>query len=63
MRKVKHSKNTDDWYRKRAKELFQEDGRIEVDEDAVVSSNKDGDEGAYVQAWIWVSDDDRDDGF
>jgi hypothetical protein len=30
------------------------DGEIEVDDDAVVSIGGDG--GAYVQAWLWVSD-------
>jgi hypothetical protein len=30
------------------------DGEIEIDEDAVVSIGDDS--GAYVQAWLWVSD-------
>jgi hypothetical protein len=40
------------WFRARAKELYHEDGEIEVDDKAPVST---GDEdGAYVQAWVWV---------
>ena len=40
-------------YRKVAKEMYQVDGEVEVDDDAVVSE---GDEnGAYVEAWAWVN--------
>jgi hypothetical protein len=42
--------------RRRSEELtryeeYAKDGEIEVDEDAVVSES---DDGAYVQAWVWV---------
>lgn len=40
-------------YQKGAEGLAR-DGEIEVDDDAVVSMGDDG--GAYVQAWLWVSD-------
>jgi hypothetical protein len=40
------------WYRKRAKAEWQEDGSVEIDDDAKVSLGDD--KGAYVQAWVWV---------
>ncbi len=40
------------WFRERAKELYHEDGQIEVDADARVALGDDN--GAYVQAWVWV---------
>jgi hypothetical protein len=43
---------TDEWFRTRAKELYNEEGRIEVDASARVSVGRGG--GAYVQAWVWV---------
>lgn len=33
---------------------YSEDGRIEIDNDAVISRSEDG---AYVQAWAWVAND------
>lgn len=45
---------TDEQYRKAAKRIHACDGAIEVDADAPVS--KGDDEGAYVQAWVWISD-------
>lgn len=42
----------DEWFRTRAKELYHEDGEIEVDSDACVSIGDD--DGAYVAAWVWV---------
>ena len=45
---------SDEWFRKRAKELYQDEGEIEVDCDAIVSTGDGG--GAYVQAWVWVPD-------
>jgi hypothetical protein len=41
-----------EWFRARAKELYGEAGQLEVDSNARVSIG--GDEGAYVQAWVWV---------
>ena len=40
------------WFRARAREIYQKDGMIEVDENASVSLGDDP--GAYVQAWVWV---------
>jgi hypothetical protein len=40
------------WFRQRAKELYHEEGEIEVDDGASVSIGEDA--GAYVQAWVWV---------
>lgn len=41
----------------RADELYGIEGEIEIDEDGAVSHS---DEGAYVMAWVWVSNDDMD---
>ena len=38
-----------------AKEQYGDEGRIEVDDGAVVSRGK-GADGAYVAAWVWVED-------
>jgi hypothetical protein len=40
-------------YRTRAKEIYERDGGIEIDADAVVSIGDDP--GAYVAAWVWVA--------
>ena len=42
----------ENWFRNRAMELYHEDGEIEIDDSAEVSIG--GDDGAYVQAWVWV---------
>jgi hypothetical protein len=43
---------SNEWYRTRARDLYQEEGSIEIDSNAIVSR---GDEaGAYVEAWVWV---------
>jgi hypothetical protein len=42
---------SDEQYRGRAREMYQEEGRVEVDAEARVSASNDG---AYVQAWVWV---------
>lgn len=55
----------DEDYRRKAKKLYHEDGEIEVDDDAEVSwSSKVNGEpaGAYVQAWVWVDDDEAEEG-
>jgi hypothetical protein len=44
--------NNDAWFRFRAKELYQEEGEIEIDDNARVSAGSK--EGSYVQAWVWV---------
>jgi hypothetical protein len=47
-----------DAYRVAAKRLHHKEGTIEVDDAAPVSIGDD--DGAYVQAWVWVSNEDRD---
>jgi hypothetical protein len=39
-----------------AKDQWHKDGECEFDDDAVVSTSK---EGAYVQAWVWVDNPSR----
>lgn len=41
-------------YRTAVKELHNIDGECEIDDGAVVSISDDG--GAYIQAWLWISD-------
>lgn len=41
-------------YRAAAKTKLHNEGTLEVDDDAVVSISKD--DGAYVQAWVWIPD-------
>jgi hypothetical protein len=45
-------------YIEAAKRLWHDDGQIEIDDHPAVSDGADG--GAYVMAWVWVSDDDLD---
>lgn len=49
-----------DKYRAAAKRLWGDVGSIEIDDDAKVSraDDSDAEPGAYVQAWVWVDDDD-----
>lgn len=42
-------------YRQAARRRYARDGEIEIDENAKVSRGSDP--GAYVQAWVWVPDD------
>lgn len=42
-----------DWYRLRARHLFEEEGTLEFDDKPVVNLSQYGD-GAYVQAWVWI---------
>jgi len=49
-------------YRACAHRTFHDEGTIEIDDDAKVSritpsESTDGAHGAYVQAWVWVYDD------
>lgn len=48
---------TDKQFRSAASNKYGEEGYCEIDEDAKISRNTepDGDEGAYVQAWLWVA--------
>ncbi|MEZ5846505.1 MAG: hypothetical protein R3C70_07125 [Geminicoccaceae bacterium] len=43
---------SDDDFRAAARTIYGEEGKIEIDDDAVVSRGDD--DGAYVQAWVWV---------
>jgi hypothetical protein len=43
---------SDEWFRTRAGELYHEDGEIEVSSHARVATGSD--QGAYVEAWVWV---------
>jgi hypothetical protein len=52
---VKSEGKSDDWYRDRAEKLHCVDGEIEVDSNARISRGDD--HGAYVEAWVWVPDD------
>lgn len=54
------SRQAESWYREQAREQYHDEGVIEVDLEAEVSLNEDGDHGAYVQAWVWVADPDAD---
>lgn len=47
---------TDEQYRAAAKRIHEEEGTVEIDSNAIVVFSGDG--GAYVQAWVWVYDDD-----
>lgn len=42
--------------RSTAREMFEDEGRIEFDDTPKVSRGTD--KGAYVAAWVWVSDED-----
>lgn len=49
----------DEAYRQAAAEKYEQEGTLEIDDNAVVSSHEDSDNGercggAYVQAWVWV---------
>lgn len=43
---------SEDWFRSHARRLYHQDGEIEVDDNARVSRG--GEDGAYVEAWVWV---------
>ena len=49
---MKDGELNDEWFRARAKELYCRDGEVEVDSNARISYG--ADEGAYVEAWVWV---------
>ena len=49
------SANDDAWYLAKAKRTLHRDGELEFDDNAVVSTGEDN--GAYVQCWAWVEDD------
>lgn len=44
-------------YREAARRMYHDEGAIEIDDHAVISTPAEGgDAGRYVQAWVWVSD-------
>lgn len=47
---------TNEQYLAAAKRIHVEEGTLEIDEPAIVSQSEGG--GAYVQAWVWVHDED-----
>ncbi len=47
-------KITNPRFRQLAKDLYHDEGRIEIDDNAIVSRGVEPIEGAYVQAWVWV---------
>ncbi len=49
---------TNERFRQLAKDLYQKNGRIEIDDNAIVSRG--AVEGVYVQAWVWVGAEDED---
>jgi hypothetical protein len=50
---------TDEQMRAAAKAQYEDEGSIEIDDDALISRAKpNSDKGAYVQAWVWVYDKD-----
>lgn len=61
---------TDEQYREAARKQYAKDGEIEIDDGAEVSHAHDhapearchsaDDEGAYVQAWLWVANNEGD---
>jgi len=51
------TKEQENHFRNLAREQYQEEGRLEVDDGAKVSwvsSEEGGSSGAYVEAWVWV---------
>ena len=46
---------TENRYIKAARRMWHRDGEIEIDDWTVISPS---DDGAYVQSWVWISNDD-----
>ena len=44
-------------YIKTARDIYEKEGEIEIDNNAAISKGRDA--GAYVAAWVWVSDEER----
>lgn len=58
---MKHNKTVKDLaYIRAAKRMYDKDGEIEIDDNAKISKAQAGtdDPGAYVEAWVWVYDED-----
>lgn len=52
---------TDEQFREAAKKLHHKEGTLEIDDEAEVSRGDD--DGAYVQAWVWVASSDTEPNF
>ena len=50
------SQHDDNWYGEQARIWFKHEGELEFDDTPDVSKNDRGADGAFVQCWIWVSD-------
>jgi hypothetical protein len=50
------SQHIDGWYQQQARIQFEKDGELEFDDIPKVSKNDAGEDGAYVQCWVWVDD-------
>lgn len=50
------STKTPEQYIEAARRIWHEEGLIEIDNQPLTSLNDDGEDGAYVQAWVWVDD-------
>lgn len=50
------SRHNDEWYKKQARKRFEKEGELEFDGTPIISKNDSGDDGAYVQCWVWVDD-------
>lgn len=55
MEKKMTKKEQYELYREQAKRTYEDEGTLEIADDAKVSQCETG---AYVQAWVWVSDED-----
>ena len=51
-----YRKLSDAEYIEQARQNYGRDGEIEIDDEPVISHGED--HGAYVAAWVWVSDED-----
>jgi hypothetical protein len=49
------TKPTEDQFRNAAQRLHHDEGTLEIDDTAPVSSSEHDQSGAYVQAWIWIT--------
>lgn len=53
-------KYSDKQFQDKAREVYEHDGELEIDNDAVVSREDDDSVGAYVQAWVWIQFEEED---
>ena len=58
-RRILEVQAQDDKFREAARLRWAEEGRLEIDDNAPISrAPGDPDKGAYVQAWVWVYNED-----